>query len=188
MADSEESQRADALRNRRLVIEAGLELLTEDPNLGMQEIADASGLGRTTVYRHFPNREELIGAVFAEAVAQARAATGAAIAGAEDATGTIQALGETAVEINVGFRRLISAREIGAAVEDAATSDRSPLGNYMREARVRGEIRTDMPIHWQLTIMQVLSNEALEEVDAGALELEDAKRLVGETLVSILRS
>src|SRR3954462_14277222 len=55
--------RADARRNHDSVLEAGARLLAERPTASMQEIADASGVGRTTVYRHFPAREDLIGAL-----------------------------------------------------------------------------------------------------------------------------
>ncbi len=55
--------RQDAMRNRETVVEAGMKLLGEDPTASMQEVADRSGLGRSTVYRHFPNREALFGAM-----------------------------------------------------------------------------------------------------------------------------
>src|SRR3954447_18126870 len=54
---------SDARRNRRTVLDAAVALLAERPQETMQEIADASGLGRTTVYRHFPRRQDLIDAL-----------------------------------------------------------------------------------------------------------------------------
>ena len=188
MADRDEPQRADALRNRRLVIEAGLELLTEDPNLGMQEIADASGLGRTTVYRHFSNREELVDAVFAEMTRQSRESVAAALARGDDIETTIRNLGGTIVELNRRLHRFMAGQEIGALAKAASDDGSSPTGGFLRGERERGEIRDDMPIHWQLTIMQLLATEALEEVEAGAIDIDEAKQLVGGTLVSILRS
>ena len=43
------------------MIDASLDLLAEQPNATMGAIAELSGLGRTTLYRHFPSRDELVG-------------------------------------------------------------------------------------------------------------------------------
>ena len=68
----EGGQRRDAVANRQAVIDAAAELLPENPDASMQEIADFTGLGRSTVYRHFANREALFGAMTIEAVGHGR--------------------------------------------------------------------------------------------------------------------
>jgi AcrR family transcriptional regulator len=53
--------RADARRNRGLIVAAALELFTErGPEASMEEIARAAGLGVGTLYRHFPDRRALL--------------------------------------------------------------------------------------------------------------------------------
>jgi AcrR family transcriptional regulator len=68
----ERTPRIDARRNREAVIDAALELLAEQPNASMATIAERSGVGRTTVYRHFPHREDLVRALFGRGVDDAR--------------------------------------------------------------------------------------------------------------------
>src|SRR5690349_24467077 len=70
---SEARLRSDARRNRRTVLDAAVALLAQRPQATMQEVADASGLGRTTVYRHFPRRQDLIDALFQEVLREAAA-------------------------------------------------------------------------------------------------------------------
>src|SRR3954465_4225590 len=65
--------RSDARRNRRTVLDAAVALLAQRPQATMQEVADASGLGRTTVYRHFPRRQDLIDALFEDVLGEAAA-------------------------------------------------------------------------------------------------------------------
>lgn len=62
--------RRDALRNRRLLVQAADEILRRD-GLGapLDAIARRAGVGNATLYRHFPNRQCLYEAVFTEAAA-----------------------------------------------------------------------------------------------------------------------
>ncbi len=181
--------RADAQRNHRLVLMAGLELLAQDPTLSMQEIAEASGLGRTTLYRHFSSREELVEAVFDEATADARRATAAVLA--ERTEGgverTIRGLSAAILDLNFRYGPLLALREMGdEAFQASVDVESSPVGGFLADARERGKVRTDMPLCWLMAVMQTLAFEALAEVKEGALEREDAERLVGDSLVSIL--
>lgn len=61
------------VENQLRIIEAATDLLAANPNASMQEIADAAELNRGTLYRHFPNREQLVAAIHDAAVAQMRA-------------------------------------------------------------------------------------------------------------------
>jgi AcrR family transcriptional regulator len=54
--------RADARRNRERIIEAARELFAgERPNVQMDEVAHRAGVGVGTVYRHFSDKEALMG-------------------------------------------------------------------------------------------------------------------------------
>lgn len=58
--------RADAQRNRQLLLDAAHELLTtEGPDVPLEEIARRAGVGIGTLYRHFPTRYDLIAAMYA---------------------------------------------------------------------------------------------------------------------------
>ncbi len=61
-------RRADAERNLARIIESATTLLAVNPGASMAEIAEASGLVRATLYRHFPTRDDLIRAMYAAAL------------------------------------------------------------------------------------------------------------------------
>jgi AcrR family transcriptional regulator len=60
--------RSDARRNRQRLLDAAGEVLREQGlDAPLDEIARRAGVGNATLYRHFPSREALCEAVFAEA-------------------------------------------------------------------------------------------------------------------------
>lgn len=74
--------RRDALRNRERILDAATTLIrSRGEKVPMAQIAERAGVGVGTLYRHFPTREDLLGALvhrsFGLAVANARAAADA---------------------------------------------------------------------------------------------------------------
>lgn len=69
MTESTRPMRADAARNRARVLEVAYEsFAAEGVNVPIDEIARRAGVGAGTVYRHFPTKEALFEAVFADRV------------------------------------------------------------------------------------------------------------------------
>ena len=56
--------RADAVRNRGVLIEVALDAFTHGKDVTLGAIAKKAGVGIGTLYRHFPTREALIEAVY----------------------------------------------------------------------------------------------------------------------------
>lgn len=67
------SPRADAERNRTRILDHAAELIGRDPDASMVQIAEASGVGRATLYRHFASREEVVDALRDRAFGRAQA-------------------------------------------------------------------------------------------------------------------
>jgi serine phosphatase RsbU (regulator of sigma subunit) len=70
-------RRADAELNYSRIVSAAVELLRESPAPSIEEIAAAAGVARSTLYRHFPNRVELLRAARRQAQDAAISVTGA---------------------------------------------------------------------------------------------------------------
>jgi AcrR family transcriptional regulator len=68
--------RADALRNRELILEAARAVFAERGlDVGVEEIARRAGVGKATFFRRFPTKEALILAVFEGFVEEVEAAS-----------------------------------------------------------------------------------------------------------------
>ena len=67
----ERGSRRDAQRNRALLVSAAREAFAEHGvDARLDEIARRAGVGSGTLYRHFPTREALVEAIFAERVGE----------------------------------------------------------------------------------------------------------------------
>ncbi len=183
------TRRSDALRNRRSVIEAGTALLTRDPDMSIQQIADASGLGRTTVYRHFPNRELLLEAVLESVMENARRSLAEPEVDPAEPEAAIRTLSDGIMGLGLEYGDLIAKRDGQSAVFEAAKeADGSPTRRFLEQARDRATISTGMSLRWQRSVMQAVPLAAVDEVRAGTIGEDEARRLAGDTLASILLS
>lgn len=173
--------RSDARRNRRTVLDAAVALLAQRPQATMQEVADASGLGRTTVYRHFPRRQDLIDALFAEVLREAAATITEALRTASSARELLCDLGPRFIAIGDRYRFIDAHPDLRERALNPAEEIASPLAAYLTKAQERGDIRDDLPISWILTTLRGLGVVAMVEVNAGRMTVEEAGRRVGET-------
>ncbi len=66
---SDEELRADARANRDRILDVARELLMTDPEASLNSVSKAAGVGAGTLYRHFPNRETLVLALYNKEIA-----------------------------------------------------------------------------------------------------------------------
>jgi AcrR family transcriptional regulator len=72
MAPTDRALRADAERNRRRLLDAAQELFRERGlEVGVAEIAQRAGVGRGTLFRNFPTKQDLIAAIVIERMHEA---------------------------------------------------------------------------------------------------------------------
>ncbi len=91
--ESERPLRADARRNRARIIDAARELFAgEQPNVQMDDVARQAGVGVGTVYRHFPDKDALMGELVRERFVLFNVRLRAALA--EERSGPFEALAD----------------------------------------------------------------------------------------------
>jgi AcrR family transcriptional regulator len=176
--------RSDARRNRRTVLDAAVALLARRPQATMQEVADASGLGRTTVYRHFPRRQDLVDALFAEVIRDAADTIAEALRTAGSAPELLCDLGPRFIAIGDRYRFIDAHPDLRDRALRPIDAITTPLEAYFIKAQERGERRDDLPVGWILTTLRGLGVVAMVEINAGRMTVEEAGRYVGETCAS----
>ena len=173
------SRRADAVRNRTAILQAARQLVSEQgAEVAMGEIARAAGVAVGTLYRHFPNKADLLAAVVSEYVeALADAAQGAwerVEEGRSDAAQELLDFLERALEMIARSHAAKSvARALGAEVEytEPETRATEALGSLIEQGRASGRLRADLTVSDLYILMVFYPGEGSAEVRRRWLEL-----------------
>jgi AcrR family transcriptional regulator len=139
-------KRADAVRNRERVIAAAEAVFAERGiEASVPEVAERAGVGKATVYRSFPTKEHLIGAVVIERLEDFERRALARV----DDPDAWSALREL---LSDGAERHCADRSISAGFTDATTLPEvhaardgmwAALGALMERAKEQGTMRAD---------------------------------------------
>ena len=179
-ATSERSaRRADAVRNRTAILEAAKQLVTEKgAEVAMGEIARVAGVAVGTLYRHFPNKADLLAAVvneYVEALADdAQSAWERVEAGRSDVAQELLGFLERALELIARSHAAKSvAQALGAEVEYAEPESRATeaLGRLIEAGRSSGRLRRDLAVSDLYILMVFYPGEGSAEIRRRWLEL-----------------
>jgi AcrR family transcriptional regulator len=147
VAQPERPLRADAARNRARVLEVAVEAFAaEGLAVPIDEIARRAGVGAGTVYRHFPAKEDLVGAVIADQMQRIIDGGRALLEGDKPGEGLFTFL-RAAVEWSATNRGLVDALSgSGIEIEDAETQFKGLLGELLLAAQESGTVRKDVGV------------------------------------------
>jgi len=157
------SLRADARRNRELIIAAAEEMFLRDgANASLEEIARRAGVGSATLHRHFPARKNLLETVYFDHVKELCDAAESLAADHEPAEALIAwlRLVDARAAVNNGLAAAM------AADEDGGTSGRlqschaliAAAGDtLLGRATASGAVRPDVDIRDLLGLVNALA-------------------------------
>jgi TetR/AcrR family transcriptional repressor of mexCD-oprJ operon len=185
--EPEIKRRADAERNLARIIESATTLLAVNPGASMAEIAEASGLVRATLYRHFPTRDDLIRAMYAEALDDALKAILSVDPEKGKATDAIARVVDALLIVGDRYRILSEERRGYPELREKEQSVGAPLIALVERGQRGGELRDDMPLRWIVAALGSLVNEALRAVGREDVDRAEAGTLVTRTFLESMR-
>lgn len=182
------ARRRSAVRRdaKAALLDAAVEVLVADPSASLAEVAEAAGIGRTTLHKHYATRDDLLRAVAHRAIDRWEHVVGAADASAAEAEdGGLRALADAMISVgpylaflwrNPAFDRF---EDIGLrykSVEPHAMA-------ILERAQKQGKLRADVPGYWLLHTFYSLVYVASESIYDGDLAPRDAPDLVVSTFL-----
>ena len=167
----------------RRILERAAAVLAEGHGRTMQEIADMSGIGRTTLYRRFRTREDLLRAIFQQAIAETSEAVLAANPDEGDPREAFRRVIEELLKIGDKYRVLFQERTSHTEHVEGKEDFLDTLRELVRRAQRDGVIDPQVPVDWVLGSMGAMVATAIRLVGTGELARNHASDLVARTLV-----
>jgi AcrR family transcriptional regulator len=182
-------RRADAERNIAAILDAGLVCFSRNPDASVAEVARAAGVGRVTLYGHFPSRQALVDAVLAHAIGQAHAVLDAEAVDHGAATDALSRLIRSSWRVVDHHRSLLAAAQRDlppARIRRHHDQAMARVERLIARGQDEGEFRTDLPRPWLVATFYSLMHAAAEEVDAGRLDPAQAGGVLATTILAAL--
>jgi AcrR family transcriptional regulator len=135
--------RADAERNRRLVLEAARAVFAEHGlEAGVAEVAERAGVGVATIFRRFPTKNDLLAALLLTRVREIVELARGAV--------TLRQFMTEAAELHMSDRGFCDCvgREVfeRPELEQGRAEARALVGSLLRSAQRAGEVRSDVTV------------------------------------------
>lgn len=172
-------ERVDAVRNRTAILEAAVAVLAVEPSASLSEVATRAGLGRATLYRHFPSREDLRAAIREEALTRASAALEEARLEECSVREGVRRAAAALLPLGMRFRILLAE---GADTDPGFLAAREqalrPLSNLVLRGVADGELDPGGDPTWAALVLASLLTSAVRAASLGSTTVEDAPDLV----------
>lgn len=166
------------------MLDVAVEVLVADPAASLAEVASAAGIGRTTLHKHFPTREDLLHAVGLRALSAWEAVVVAA-GRADSPDGGLYAMVEATVPIGpyLAFLWRTPSFDHAPEINERLRGVQAQALAVLKRAQKRGVLRADIADFWLFQTFCSLVYTAAESVGSGHLAPRDAPRLVVDTMV-----
>jgi len=180
------TRRADAEHNMARILDAAATCLSRSPTASMGEIAQAAGVGRVTVYGHFPSREALIEAALSRLLER-----GEAMLAGLDLTGdpreALRALIESSWRLIADAGAVLeAAQEVlpPGRIRELHAKPAQRAEELIRRGQSEGTFRTDLPASWLTSVLYHVLKGAAADITSGRLDAADAPRFIVATVLA----
>jgi TetR/AcrR family transcriptional repressor of mexCD-oprJ operon len=180
------ARRADAEHNIARILDAATACLSRSTTASVGEIAQAAGVGRVTVYGHFPSREALIEATLVRLLER-----GEAVLAGLDLTGDPREALRTLIESS--WRLIADAGAVLEAAQSVLPPERirelhakpaQRAEELIRRGQSEGAFRSDLPATWLVTVLYHVLKGAAADIGSGRLDPSDAPRFIVATVLA----
>jgi AcrR family transcriptional regulator len=158
------------------------EVLVADPAASLAEVAEAAGIGRTTLHKHYATRDDLLRAVGHRAVDLWQQALAQVADGPDGGLGALST-SMVVVGSQLGFLWRTPALHRDQALKQRSDAMQDATLTVLRRAQDRGVLDPGTPDWWLLDTFFSLIYVAAQSVADGELAPNDAPGLVTRTFL-----
>jgi len=176
------------------LLDVAAQVLVADPAASLAEVAEAAGISRTTLHKHYATRDDLLRAVghravdlweqaVSEVAASGETSGPAASSGPGASDGGLLALVAALVPIGPQLAFLVRTPDRVLDLEDRWEMVQERTLAVLKRAQARGVIAAAVPDWWLLSALFALVYIAADSVQAGRLAPLDAPQFTLRTFL-----
>ena len=171
-------------KKQHLLLASGRVLATNQ-GATLSEIAEQIGIGRATLQRYFPKRQDLLREIALDALREIDQALDSVLGIDKGAEESLQEMLELLVPLGDRYFYLVSYPDLmeNADVSKAYERQLNRLTRYVEELKQRNVLAMDIPTAWIVQTIDLLIWGAWYAVDNGAIARNDAAHLALRTLM-----
>jgi TetR/AcrR family transcriptional repressor of mexCD-oprJ operon len=181
------ARRADARQNAEKIVQAAVTCLGRNFAASMNDIAQEAGVGRVTLYGHFPSREALVEAALIRLLAQGDEVLEAVELGG-DPRDALRALMESGWLLIAQASSVLQAAESTlppGRVQELHAKPEQRVHDLIRRGQAEGVFRADVGAHLLASVLHHILHGAAGDVVAGRLDPTEAPRFVAEMALAV---
>lgn len=180
------AKRADAQRSIEAILDAAIRCLGRNPDASVSEIAKTAGVGRVTVYGHFPNRADLIEAALTRAIDDGHASLEAVDLSGDPRQALARLIESSWQLVNNSRSLLIAAQDAlpPGKIRELHAGPALRIELLMERGRDEGVFRTDLPTAWLIGVLHSIMHNAADEITAGRLTPDLAAGYITATVLA----
>jgi TetR/AcrR family transcriptional repressor of mexCD-oprJ operon len=186
-SDASSTRRADARQNAEKIVQAAVTCLGRGAEASMNDIAREAGVGRVTLYGHFPSREALVEAALVRLLAQ-----GDEVLEAVDLTGDprdgLRALMESGWLLIAQAASVLQAAQAAlppGRVQELHAKPEQRVHDLIRRGQAGGVFRADVEPELLASVLHHVLHGAATDVATGRLDPVAAPRFVAEMALAV---
>lgn len=163
-----------------------MKALSRNPEASVSEIAKAAGVGRVTLYGHFPNRDELVEAAFARAIDEGHGALDAVDLSGDARQALTRLIHSSWLLVNQSRSLLLAAQEVlpPSRIRDLHAGPAERVECLVKRGQDEGVFRSDLSTAWLVGVMHSVMHNAADEINAGRLDSDEAAAFITATVLA----
>jgi AcrR family transcriptional regulator len=180
-------RRADARQNAEKIVQAAVTCLGRSAEASMNDIAQEAGVGRVTLYGHFPSREALVEAAMIRLLAQGDdVLTAVDLAG--DPRDVLRALMESGWLLIAQGASVLQAAQAAlppGRVHELHATPEQRVHDLIRRGQTEGVFRADIAADLLAGVLHHILHGAATDVTTGRLDATHAAHFVAEMALAV---
>ena len=172
-------------RTRQLILDTAAQELSRGRQVTLNDIAEAAGIGRATLHRHFKSRDDLMIELTKTALKETDEACKPAMESASNAREALENMFEAIIPL--GFRYSFLSQEMSVmsdpVIKAAYAEQLKAIDQMVEGLKTEGYIAPDVPNAWITHTIDSLIYAAWSSVENGYVARRDAGRLAVRTIL-----